>query len=65
MKKLKVFVVLLIIGFLGLPYISIAQTRDTLKGKMLMPQRSNQFNKLVGINQTNKFTFQPDRKSVV
>lgn len=59
MKKLKVFVVLLIIGFLGLPYISIAQTRDTLKGKMLMPQRSNQFNKLVGINQTNKFTFQP------
>jgi len=59
MNRLKVFVALMIFGIPGLQYISIAQTQDTLKGQMQIYQTNNQFNKLIAMNQTNKFEFQP------
>jgi len=59
MNKLKVFVALMIVGFLGLQFISIAQTQDNLKGQMQMSQTNNQTKKLITMNQTNKFEFQP------
>ena len=58
MNKLKVFVALMIFGVLGLQPYSIAQTQDTLKGQMQMYQTNNQSNKLIAMNQTNKFEFQ-------
>ena len=58
MNKLKVFVALMIAGFPGLQCISVAQIQDTLKGQMQMYQTNNQSNKLIAMNQTNKFEFQ-------
>jgi len=59
MNRLKVFVALMIFGIPGLQYISIAQTQDTLKGQMQIYQSINQSNKLIAMDQTNKFQFQP------
>jgi len=59
MNKSKVFIALMIFGFVGSQYTSIAQTQDTLKGQMQMYQTNNQSKKLITMNQTNKFEFQP------
>lgn len=59
MNKLKVSVALIILGIPGLQFISIAQTQDTLKDQMQIYQTNNQSNRLIAMDQKNKFELQP------
>jgi len=59
MNKSKVFIALMIFGYVALQYTSIAQTQDTIKGQMQMYQTNKRTNNLIAMNQTNKREFQP------
>jgi len=59
MSKIKLFVSLMMVGVPGMQGISIAQTHNTPIGQMQMYQSINQSNKLITMNQTSKFEFQP------
>jgi superoxide dismutase, Fe-Mn family len=59
MNKLKLFVALMIVGFLGLQCIAFAQAQDTPKGQMQMNQTNSQSKNQISANTTNKFEFKP------
>jgi hypothetical protein len=57
MSKLKLFAALMIVGFLCLQSITIAQAQDSRIDQM--NQTNNQSNNQITMNSTNKFEFQP------
>jgi Fe-Mn family superoxide dismutase len=59
MNKLKVLAALMIFGIPGLHFTPIVQTQDKLNDQMQIYQKNYQSNKLIAMNQTNKFEFRP------
>jgi len=59
MRKLKLVIALIIIGFSGLQYTFIVQAQETLKDIIKPNQTSTQSNNEVTMKPTNKFEFKP------